>query len=99
MEVIPGEESDVTFLGFTWNVTALSERQLEINLYFDNPIMVSSNPIPDKVRMTFNDPSLFIGINGITMENTAMVVERYLPAQVAISASAKAVEKQVEVAT
>ena len=89
----------MAFLGFTWNVTALSERQLEINLYFDNPIMVSSNPIPDKVRMTFNDPSLFIGINGITMENTAMVVERYLPAQVSISASAKAVEKQVEVAT
>ena len=99
VEVIPGLESNETLLGFTWNVTAETERELEIHLFFDNPWYISSNPIPDKVRLTFNDPSLFIGINGITMENTAQVVERYLPSQVPRTAAAIAVEATVAAAT
>ena len=50
-----------------------------MQLYFENPYKVSANPvsfflllipmqIPDKVKITFNDPMLFVGMNGMTMD-------------------------------
>ena len=41
VEVIPGADSNATMLGFTWNVTAESTRNLDINLNFDHPEIVS----------------------------------------------------------
>ena len=63
-------------------MTHQNERYLDISLYFVNPIYVSSNSVADKVRMTFNDPNLFIGKNGAAMEMNATIVERFLPPQI-----------------
>jgi len=99
VEVIPGLESNATALSFVWNVTTQESRQMDIQMYFDNPLVVSQNAvsfsclrlnlnlfkIPDKVRVTFNDPNLFIATNGMTM--STKVMEKYLPSQVNIGSS------------
>jgi len=53
-----------------WNVTSETETRLAIQLYFDEPLMVSTEPFPDSLRVTFNDPSIFIGKNGLVMPIT-----------------------------
>jgi len=41
VEVIPGLESNATELSFRWNVTMQQARIMNIQLYFDNPMIVS----------------------------------------------------------
>ena len=76
-------------------MTLQNERDLDVRLYFVNPLYVSSNSVADKVRMTFNDPNLFIGKNGAAMEMNTKIVERFLPPQIPsegiIASSAEAV--------
>lgn len=45
VEVIPGPESNVTELGFRWNVTVQQARLMDVQMYFDNPMAVSANPV------------------------------------------------------
>ena len=52
VEVIPGLESNVTELGFRWNVTSQDEKSLDVQLYFDNPMAVSSNPVSTSELLT-----------------------------------------------
>ena len=40
---------------------------------------VSSKTTPDKIKVTFNDPNLFIASNGLVMESEKMVIEKFLP--------------------
>ena len=55
---------------------------MQIQLYFENPLMVSANVIPDKVRLTFNDPTLFMGMNGLIMKRDSEIIEKYLIQQI-----------------
>ena len=68
VEVIPGIESKMEDLGFVWNVTQQETFSLNVQLFFTNAIAVSSNVIPDTVKIQFNDPFMFMGHNGLTME-------------------------------
>ena len=34
------------------------------------------------MKLTFNDPSLFIGLNGMLMDAESQVIERTLPSQI-----------------
>jgi len=45
VEVIPGLESKAEDLSFRWNVTEESPKTLHVQLYFDYPLNVSSNPV------------------------------------------------------
>ncbi len=45
VEVIPGLESKAEDLSFRWNVTEESTKTLRVQLYFDYPLNVSSNPV------------------------------------------------------
>jgi hypothetical protein len=45
VEVIPGPESKAEDLSFRWNVTSENAKTLELKLYFDYPLNVSSNPV------------------------------------------------------
>jgi hypothetical protein len=38
--------------------------------------------MPDKIRVIFNDPTLWIGNDGLLMSNTTKIIERVLPTQV-----------------
>jgi hypothetical protein len=45
VEVISGPDSIAEDLTFKWNVTAEDKRNMDIQMYFDNPIAVSANPV------------------------------------------------------
>jgi hypothetical protein len=46
VEVLPGsDESNSTALSFVWNVTQETPKDMTIQLYFDEPLVVSSNPV------------------------------------------------------
>jgi hypothetical protein len=81
VEVIPGIESLVEDLSFKWNVTSEKASEMTINLYFDHPLRVSANAIPDTVKVFFNDPTLFMGANGLKMESKGYIIESRLPKQ------------------
>ena len=60
VEVIPAPEQDINMLSFYWNVTAYSEQYIEFQLNFTNALYVSSKDEADLLRITFNDPDLFV---------------------------------------
>ena len=45
VNVIPGNESNVTELQFVWNVTQEDAKTLEVQIYFMTPMKVSSNAV------------------------------------------------------
>ena len=68
VEVLAGIESNPEDLQFTWNITVQEKDEILVQLYFSNPLLVSShNRHPDNIPVAFNDPNLFIGMNGLTM--------------------------------
>lgn len=63
---------------------------MNIQLYFDTPLLVSVNPvskprltlkIPDKLRITFNDIGMWTGVNTKYMEKKSQVLTRNIPRQ------------------
>lgn len=63
VKVIPGEDSDLETLKFTWNVTSMDKDYLKIRLNFRKPIYVSSNVLKDKLQISFNQGYLFGSVN------------------------------------
>ena len=51
VRAIPGSESFKRNLTLSYNITSFKERSMEIQLYFDNALAVSSNSIPDEVEI------------------------------------------------
>ena len=45
VDVIPGVDSSAQDLSFRWNVTDVKSETLELQLYFDYPLNVSSKPV------------------------------------------------------
>jgi hypothetical protein len=45
VNVIPGLDSDANNLRFNWNVTKEDEKSMIIQLFFQNPLNVSSSPV------------------------------------------------------
>jgi hypothetical protein len=45
VKMIPGPESNATELGFSWSLTSESEDELSIQIAFDKPTAVSTNPV------------------------------------------------------
>lgn len=60
---------------------------------------MSANPVPDKIRVTFNDPSLFVGTVGNTMDKTSKSIEKYLPSQFSTKPGSQAVVVEQTVQT
>lgn len=55
VEVLPGFESSAEDLTFRWNVTAEDKRTMYIQLYFDKPLVVSSNVVSLLLSFIFID--------------------------------------------
>jgi len=67
VELHAGVDSNPEDLRFTWNVTVEKKDELHVQLYFENPSLVSAHTDKDNITVTFNDPELFIGMNGLLM--------------------------------
>jgi hypothetical protein len=69
-------------LTFTWNATNQTYGELQINILFDKPEIVSTGYSPDKLKVRFNDPMLFLGVNGMVIDKDTRVIEKNLRRQV-----------------
>ena len=64
VEVVPSIDSNPDDLNFKWKCTSVDGRTMNVQFYFENPHAVTSNPVPEEVKITFNFPKLFMGLNG-----------------------------------
>ena len=60
VEVIPSLESDPNNLRFDWNVTAMTNTEFHVQIYFEQALKVSQNNQADRVRFNFVDRYLFV---------------------------------------
>jgi len=60
VNILEGRSSALEDLGYFWNVTEQGKTYIKIQMYFDNPIAVSSHPQEDWVQVRFIDPYLFV---------------------------------------
>lgn len=86
--MIPGLDQ-VNDLNFTWNVTKQNTEELEVHLYFANPELVSTGSTPDEMVLTFNEPLLFLGVNGLMISSETRVLRRTLLKQISMEAGEK----------
>lgn len=70
-------------LNFTWNATMQDYDYIDIQVYFDYPEVVSTGYKPDKLRVRFNDPMLFLGVNGHVIDKSTRVIEKQFRRQAA----------------
>jgi hypothetical protein len=81
LQIIPGEGQNPKLLNFTWNATVQDYEFIDIQVYFDNPEVVSTGFEPDKLRVRFNDPMLFLGVNGHVIDKQTRVIEKFFKRQ------------------
>lgn len=80
VRILPGADSDPADLGFTWNVTMKeNNREMKVQVYYDNPEKVSSHPDPDRLEIRFNDPNLFVSKNFKTMGTKEQILVEVIP--------------------
>jgi hypothetical protein len=78
LNVLPGIGQDASKLTYSWNATQMTTGDINIQVYFDNPEIVSMAQTPDKLQLKFNDPLLFLGTNGKVIEANSRVITKAL---------------------
>lgn len=64
VDIMPGYYSDANNLTFFWNVTSYEGQSLEMQLYFDSAVYISSQEIPEELRIAFYETNLFYCFEG-----------------------------------
>ena len=81
-EIVRGDPDDsapMKKLGFDVIVREQNDKEISIEVKFENPLYVSSGQAPDKLIVTFVDTSIFVDqVTGKTME-PGLVLTRTLP--------------------
>ena len=54
IQSVAGEDSNVDQLGLDWKVTEVNEHGMDFKLAYADPLEVSQNDQPDKVKVRFN---------------------------------------------
>jgi len=49
-----------------------------VQIYFDKPEIVSTGYTPDILKVKFNDPMLFFGVNGLVLDRETRLIEKSL---------------------
>ena len=77
LAIISGEYSSDESLDFSWSVTSASSTSLTLQLYPTTPYHISALGSPEKLRVSFNNKSLFISTQNHTLLTS--LTERVLP--------------------
>ena len=70
----------------SWSVVKFDANQLDIQLFFDEPLYISFESEADTVVVNFSDEELFISEDGIKILFDDRVLRRKLPRQLPQSA-------------
>ena len=60
VEVDPALTQDPTKVTMSWNVTSLGPSEIQLKLYFKDPLYISFEQEPDTLVINFDDENLFI---------------------------------------
>ena len=78
VDLINGSENDEALeKKFDWQVISYIDREMKIQMIFDQPLLISSSQY-DKVRVTFVNTNLIFDTNGQEVESGTQV-EKFLP--------------------
>jgi hypothetical protein len=99
VRAVPGSsESFKQNLTLDYNITSFKERSMEISLYFDNALAVSSNKIPDEVEIKFPGNFYFFDTRGKVLPMNTVIKYR-LPKQMPYNSATRAAAEVVVVAS
>ena len=91
IESLAGDDSDLDNLNLDWEISGADESGLDFKLKYKDPLEVSQNDIPDKVKLRLNLNS-FTDEYGQSLGNdTTLIVE--VPRQIPSEEEADALEK------
>ena len=69
MKVVVGALTSAEKLGYSYSLTGMTKRSLELQLKFENPIFVSVEEDPEQLEVTFNGGgNVFVSEHGMTLE-------------------------------
>ena len=99
VRAIPGsDESFKQNLTLNYNITSFKERSMEISIYFDHALAISSNKVPDEVEIKFPGNFYFFDTRGNVLPmNTALKYR--LPKQMPDNAATRAAAEVAVVAS
>jgi hypothetical protein len=64
---------------FMWKITSYSEKDMYIQLFFDEPLKVSTGDQYDRIRIIFNDTRFIFDENGEEILNGTLVMRDIPP--------------------
>ena len=90
IKIIPGEMTDPSVLGFSYNITGTSGTEIDIKFTFDKPLEISQQQDPERVNVTMNMEK-FTRPDGKDMAGYAMMTS-FIPRQIPSEAEAESIE-------
>jgi hypothetical protein len=99
VRAVPGSsESFKQNLTLNYNITSFKERSMEISLYFDNALAVSSNKVPDQVEIKFPGNFYFFDTRGNVLPMNT-VIDYKLPKQMPYNGATRATAEVAAIAS
>jgi len=80
LEILPGEDSDPANFNFTFKAVAQTSTKLTLQLVFDDARFVSADGDKETLLVYFRDPLIFVGVNGMSIEQEHRNITREMPA-------------------
>jgi len=93
LQIKPGEDSDPENFNFTFRAVAQTPTKLTLQMIFDDARFVSAFGDKETLLVYFRDPLLFVGVNGMSIEQEHRNITREMPAQ--LSEPEKEVQKVI----
>ena len=78
-EIIASADTDPRNLNFTWNVTKMNNKTMELQFYFETPELISQSVRPEELEIRFNDPLMFMSIEGLILSREGTKIKKRLP--------------------
>ena len=93
LTLLPGDYSDPDRLGYTQQIIAYSQTQIQIKLSFENPVEVSADiKEPESVKIEFPGYQYFFDSEGLSIASDTLLVDA-LPPQIPEGGLAAAIEE------
>ena len=72
--IIPGQDTEFESTGFTWDVLKMRKRSMELQLTFENPLVISSKNDKEKLEIAIYDRTAFLSEVGLPLGHDPSVI-------------------------
>ena len=77
--LVPGELSDASKLGLSWNCTNFTNTFMDFQVYFQHTEQISINDYKEKVKIDFHGKKYFTSEDGQMFNNEDAFAQRTIP--------------------